>query len=235
MDSRLAIVLVEDHDDLRETLAEILAERGHIVRALDCAEALADDEDARARIDVLIVDVNLPGENGLHLAQRMRAVHPHLGIIVASARTAIVERVEGYKVGADLYMPKPVSPAELISAVESLGSRVLRTRALAGAAAVHEVTLDSVRQVLRGPVAEVDVTEGESVLLATLARAPAQELESWQPVSALGDEVTEKTVAALVVRMVRLRRKLQAAGAEAPGVRALRGRGYALTCPVRVL
>ena len=88
-----------------------------------------------------------------------------MGIIVASARTAIAERIEGYRVGADVYLPKPVSPAELLSAVEVLGTRVLSMRALTRSVPVDDLTLDSVRLTLRGPAAEVDVTDGENVLL----------------------------------------------------------------------
>ena len=73
------IVVVEDNDDLRETVVELLQAQGHRVQGLRCAEDLGD-EGGRTTIDLLLVDLNLPGEDGLSLAMRMRRAQPSLRI-----------------------------------------------------------------------------------------------------------------------------------------------------------
>ena len=110
MAAHLSIVLVEDNDDLRELTADALRGEGHRVLALSCAEEL-DDQSAGESVDVFLIDLNLPGENGLSLCRRVRASRPDAGIVIMTARVALNDRIAGYKQGgADIYLTKPVSP-----------------------------------------------------------------------------------------------------------------------------
>ena len=119
MATHLNIVVVEDNDDLREAIVEVLSALGHRVLGLTCAEELGD-EGAQAVIDLLVVDLNLPGEDGVSLTRRLRQIHPGLRILMMTARDTVRDKVSGYEAGADMYLTKPVSIEELTAAVQSL-------------------------------------------------------------------------------------------------------------------
>jgi len=121
--AHLNIVVVEDNEDLREAIVDVLAALGHRVLGLSCAEELGD-EGAQAMIDLLVVDLNLPGEDGVSLSRRLRSTQPGLCILMMTARDTVRDKVAGYEAGADIYLTKPVSIEELSAAVQSLGRRL---------------------------------------------------------------------------------------------------------------
>ena len=128
MATHLNIVVVEDNDDLREAIVEVLSALGHRVLGLTCAEELGD-EGAQAVIDLLVVDLNLPGEDGVSLTRRLRQIQPGLRILMMTARDTVRDKVSGYEAGADMYLTKPVSIEELTAAVQSLEQRLNATPA----------------------------------------------------------------------------------------------------------
>ena len=128
MATHLNIVVVEDNHDLREAIVEVLTAQGHRVLGLSCSEELGD-EGAQAVIDLLVVDLNLPGEDGVSLTRRLRATQPGLYILVMTARDTVRDKVSGYEAGADMYLTKPVSIEELTAAVKSLDRRLNATPA----------------------------------------------------------------------------------------------------------
>ena len=117
------IVVVEDHQDLRELFVQHLRRDGFHVVGVNCGDEL-DDHLANATVDLLILDLNLPGESGLDIARRMRAAQTSLNIIMLTARTDEQDRVTGLEIGADDYMVKPFSPRELVARIKA----VLRRR-----------------------------------------------------------------------------------------------------------
>ncbi len=123
MGSGLNIIVVEDHDDLREVTVEALRGLGHEARGLACAEAL-DAALRAAPADLLVLDLNLPGEDGIHLARRVRSARPEIGIIMVTVREQVRSRIEGYASGADLYLTKPTSLEELEAAIGALARRL---------------------------------------------------------------------------------------------------------------
>lgn len=123
MDTPLEIVLVEDHDQLRRVTAAVLRARGHRVVALASAEEV-DDSITLSKPDIFILDLNLPGEDGLSLSRRIRAAQPRVGIIMTTVRREVERRLVGYESGADAYLAKPTDVEELSAAVEALGRRV---------------------------------------------------------------------------------------------------------------
>jgi DNA-binding response OmpR family regulator len=119
---RLNLVIVEDHDILRGMLQQALEESGHQVRALSCAEELEDMAQGQ-HVDVFMIDLNLPGENGLSLTERVRLAYPLAGLIIVTARSGLNDRLEGYARGTDLYLSKPIEVPELCAAVAAMGRR----------------------------------------------------------------------------------------------------------------
>jgi DNA-binding response OmpR family regulator len=228
MDSRLNIIVVEDNDDLRETTVDALQRIGHAVRGVDCAEAL-DDVIGTFRADVMVLDLNLPGEDGLSIARRMRAANPGIGIIMVTARTEVSDIETGYQSGTDIYLSKPTSFEALGAALQALTRRMQPGTAKAGG-----LILNPVSRQLSGPVAKVDLSDRESSLLAAFAQARERSLENWQMMELSGKPAETLSKSALELQIVRLRKKLELAGAPAPTIKAIRGTGYQLCVAVEL-
>jgi len=228
MDSALNIIVVEDHDALREVTVAALAAMGHVARGVDCAEAL-DDELASFRADLLVLDLNLPGEDGIRLARRMRAAQPDIGIIMVTARETMQDKMKGYDSGADIYLTKPTAPEELGAAIRALSRRIRPEVSAADRLSLNPVTLQ-----LQGPRAAVDVSDQECLLLSAFAKAAEHRLESWQLMEIAAGGAEEITKSTLEVQIVRLRKKLEQAGAAAPTIKAIRGFGYQLCVTLEV-
>lgn len=226
MDSPIAkplnILVVEDHDDLREVTVQALAARGHNARGIDCAEDI-DETMGHFSPDLLLLDLNLPGEDGLSVARRLRAAQPSLGIIMVTARDQAQDVMRGYGSGADIYVTKPVTPDELGAAILALTRRLYPpTRD------EHRLVLNPQTMQLTGPNAQVDVSAQDHLILSALARARNHRLETWQLLEVLDKPADEPETRALVVHVVRLRKKLELAGATGPTIKAIRGVGYQL-------
>lgn len=234
--SRLCITVVEDNESLCAVTVELLQQHGHRAVGVTSAEALSDEE-ANALIDVLLVDLNLPGEDGFSLVRRYRAVYPGLTVIVISSRDRIEDRLACYKAGADAFIAKPTNPDELLAIIQAHARR--RTAVVPDAGAddgisAPSVTLDLRRMVLCGPAGEVAISAGAATLLSALALAPGRRLEHWQLIEALKEDADNYSTAALGVRVVRLRHLLKQVGIEGTTLRSMRLEGYQLCVQVIV-
>jgi DNA-binding response OmpR family regulator len=230
MDSALKIIVVEDHDELREVTVEALSAMGYAVRGVDCAEAL-DEVLPSFSVDLLVLDLNLPGEDGISIARRLRKAQPSIGIVMVTARDAAKDMLRGYDSGADIYLTKPTSPEALGAAIRALARR-MRPQAEAGQTAL---TLDTAVLQLKGPHSAIDVSDQESLLLSALARAGEHRLETWQLLELTGKSTSAADKKALAVQIVRLRKKLMDAGAPEPTIKSIRSTGYQLCVALEVL
>lgn len=231
----LNIVLVEDHDILREMVQQALEEAGHTVVALSCAEELEDV--ARGQhADVFLIDLNLPGEDGLSLTERVRAAYPLAGLIVVTARSGLNDKLEGYARGADLYLSKPVEVPELCAAVAALGRRRQRVERLLMDQNTLQFTLHQQPMRIGKPGhPEVTLSASETAILVAFSRAPGQRIAYWQIAETLGLDLETYAKASLEVRIVRLRKKLVDAGADSNCIEAIRGHGYQLCIGIQVI
>ena len=229
--SSLSIIVVEDHDSLRMVTVEMLRQNGHNVIGLECAEDL-DDEAGGQYADIFIIDLNLPNEDGLSLTRRIKKVNPNVGVIIMTARHQLSDRVIGYESGADIYLIKPVNPAELLAAITALSRRVN------GRGNGNSIlTLDLQSLTLKGVAGEVGLNQSESILLHALARALNHQLDSWQIIDAIGDLVvnTSSEKSNLEVKIHRLRQKINMACNNKNAIRSLRGKGYQLCVTLTVV
>lgn len=229
----LSVVVVEDHDDLREVMVEVIASFGHHVVGLSCAEEM-DDAVGGLPIDLLIVDLNLPGEDGLSLARRIRAAQPLVGIIMATSRQHVDDKVNGYNSGADIYLQKPVSTEELMAAINSIARRLLDQGAVPDLVKPVKFSLNREKLFLSGPDGQVGLTDAEMLILSALALAPSQRLENAQLLELLNLEASNYSKSAFEVRMVRLRKKLMSVGADKLCIRSIRLQGYQLGVSLHV-
>jgi len=227
MDSGLNIIVVEDHDDLRDATVAALSFFGHVVRGVASAEAL-DDELGNFRPDAFVLDLNLPGEDGLSIARRLRQSEPNVGIIMVTARDQARDVARGFGSGADIYLTKPTSPEVLGAAVQAIARRLFPS-ANSAAIAVNPHTLQ-----LRGPLGVVNLSDHECSLLIALASAHDRRLETWQLMETGHREAAGFNKAALEAQLVRLRKKLEQIGAGSPVIKSIRAQGYQLCIAIEV-
>lgn len=221
------ICLVEDNDALRDTLCQVLSKRGfHIVGVAD-AHAL-DDARSRVGFEVFLLDIQLPGEDGLSIAHRLKRVDPSCYVVMMTARGQIADRVLGYETGADIYLPKPVELDELTAVLKSLQMRLDQRRKAAG---VTDFCLFTDRFAISYPPAdrELALTATEWRLLKALIEAPGHKLAYWQLLELMGKQVDEMTKRTLEVHIAHLRGKIRELGGPKNPIQSIRGEGYHLS------
>jgi len=232
VDTVLKIIVLEDHDALREMTVEALCGQGHHAIGVDSAEALPDWRGMPP--DVMVIDLNLPGEDGLSLAQRVRVAQPGIGIIMLTARSQTTDKTAGYQSGADIYLTKPTSIDELSAALQAVARR-LKPAGTVHAERVCPYTLDMQRLMLSGPLAHVSLNALEAAVVSALAGALWQRMENWQLVKLLSKSEASYTKARLEVLIFRLRKKLVQAGADEHAIKVIRQVGYQLGVAVRMV
>lgn len=223
--ARRAIV-VEDDPETRDFVARALREDGLEVRTAARAESARKLVQAGG-VDLVVLDVGLPGVTGLGLCAELRRDGSAVPILMLTARTDVASRVEGLEAGADDYLGKPFALAELRARVRALLRRGMR-------AGPHEAVLEhaGVRVDLRRRRAflgaeELPLTRRELDLLARLVRAGGVVVERETLLEDVWGADTPEAAASLEVIVSRLRRKL-ASGGGASLLRNVRGIGYAL-------
>jgi len=223
---QLKIALLEDNDDLRDLLVRDIVRSGYTVQAAECAEGL--EELANMVFDLLILDLNLPGEDGLSVAQRYKRANPNLYIIMLTARGRVEDRVTGYESGADVYLTKPVSRAELMATIGSVARRLIQPSAgVEMSLNVRTMTLTALKAVL--------LNRQEMVILKALSESQSGNLPYFRLLELCGETVVDENAkATLEVRIVRLRKKIVEAGFEEKAIRAIRGEGYQLLAPIKI-
>lgn len=224
----LHIVVVEDYQILREQLVLHLQAEGHVVHGVDCGEDL-DQLLMSIPLDILVLDLNLPLEDGNSIALRVRKAFPHIGIIIHTVRVRTSDKLEGYNSGADIYITKPASMKEINAAIVSLARRLARTVS-------SSFQLDIKGYRLIAPNGEsISLTASELLTLKQLAIAPNGILEYDMLLSSIQLSHPEWDRENLEVHFSRLRKKLAPILGENPGIKALRGQGYQLCLPLQIL
>jgi DNA-binding response OmpR family regulator len=222
----LNVAVVEDNDELRDVMVDTLRGGGYRAVGLDSAEAMVDQTNDEP-IDILVVDVNLPGEDGFSLTRRLRAVQPRAGIIMVTGRNRDTDRRTGFEDGADIFLTKPVSTDELSAAIASLQRRLG-----IGVPPAGRLRLDMRKRMLIGASASVEVRPQEAALLGAFARAPEMRLESWQILEIFERSGWSYSRTNVGVAVFRLGAKLREAGADSRPIRSIRNWGYRLCEPV---
>lgn len=229
MDTVLNIIVVEDHDALRDVTVAALRVKGHHVTGVDSAEALAEMGNAM-HVDIMVIDLNLPGEDGISLTSRLRASQPDIGIIMVTARSQLFEKMQGYESGADLYLTKPASLEELCAAIQALCRRIKPTAQLTSALKIAPDKLT-----LSGARGEVGLSANEAMMLVAFARAVGHQLEYWQLIELTHNPESDFSKASLEVQIVRLRKKLIEAGSDEKPIKAIRNLGYQLCVGIQIV
>ena len=221
------VLIVDDDPAVRSMLAEYLAEHGYQVAQAANGEAMRA-ELSRALPAVVLLDIGLPGEDGLTLARYLRERHD-VGIIMVTGAGEVIDRVAGLEVGADDYIAKPFDPRELRARLKSvlrrLGSKESPKRQLR--VSIGRCFLDLKSRTLsdeRGR--EVPITAMEFDLLKALIEHPNQVLSRDRLLTLTRNREWEPFDRSIDIRITRLRRKLEQDPARPRAIKTVRGAGY---------
>jgi two-component system, OmpR family, response regulator len=225
------VLVVDDDPEIRKMLAEYLADHGYAV-ALAANGAAMRAEIARAVPAVVLLDIGLPGEDGLTLARYLRERYD-VGIIMVTGADEVIDRVAGLEVGADDYIAKPFDPRELRARLKSVLRRVSATPPPSSAAAartrvsIGRCSLDlKSRTLCDAKGREIPVTAMEFELLKALIEHPNQVLSRDRLLTLTRNREWEPFDRSIDIRITRLRRKLEEDPARPRAIRTVRGAGY---------
>ena len=247
------LLVVDDEPELRGLLAEYFGRHGFAVSTAEDA-AQARDRIAAARPDLAVLDINMPGENGLSLARWLREAHPAVAIVMLTTAGESVDRIVGLELGADDYISKPYELRELLARVRAVLRRsqrasVAMAAAALAAAATHAATqaaaMGAARQVPFGDRlldldqrklyatdgAEIEITAAEFDLLALFARHPNRPLNRDQIMEQAHNRGWDVFDRSIDLRVMRLRRKIERNPDKPEVLKTVRNVGYVYVPP----
>ncbi len=174
------ILMVDDDVRMRELLQLYLSEQGFNIKTVADSSEM-DAVIAEEHIDLIVLDLMLPGEDGLAICRRLRASGIAIPIIMLTARGDEVDRIIGLEMGADDYLPKPFNPRELLARINAIMRRQVRTEPsapglLPGSLAFGEFLFDPSTRSLTLNGENVTITSGEYALLKVFIEHPRQPL-----------------------------------------------------------
>ncbi len=247
------LLVVDDEPELRGLLGEYFARHGFAVRSAENA-AVARVLVAEQTPDVAILDVNMPGENGLSLARWLRESQPTLGLLMLTTAGESVDRIVGLELGADDYIPKPFDLRELLARVRAVHRRVQALHELAArqaatpavpaaqpaASAASSGAAAPTKRVGFGPCAldldqrklfgedgaEIDITAAEFDLLALFASHPNRPLNRDQIMQQAHNRGWDVFDRSIDLRVMRLRRKIERNPDKPEIIKTVRNVGY---------
>jgi two-component system phosphate regulon response regulator OmpR len=247
VDPRAAhIMVVDDEPFQRRLVSEYLTRQGFRVSAVEggaeMRAALLQD-----RADIVLLDVNMPGEDGFSLARFLRGQGP-IGIIMLTTADDMIDRVVGLETGADDYVTKPFEPRELLARIKSLlrRSQMLVPQAMEEPAPVPSTPAESKAEVARIRVGrclldtvrrtmstlegdDVPITNTEYDLLKVFADNPNRVMTREELLDITSDRELGPFDRSIDIRITRIRKKVEEDAAHPTAIRTARGRGYVFT------
>ena len=224
------LLVVDDDQRLRDLLVRYLGGQGFEVKAVPDAAAM-DKQLARERYDLLVLDLMLPGEDGLAVCRRLRAQPSAPAIIMLTAKGDDVDRIVGLEMGADDYLPKPFNPRELLARINA----VLRRKTAAGppgapaAGGVHEFgefSLNLATRTLMRAGKALSLTTGEFSVLKVLVQHPRQPLSRDKLMELARGREYEVFDRSIDVQISRLRKLIEDDPAHPKHIQTVWGFGY---------
>lgn len=242
MDAIGRVLLVDDDPAVRAMLSEYLSTHGLEVASADCGAAMIEAL-AHTVPDVVLLDLRLPGEDGLTLLRYLRQHHA-VGVLIVTGAGEVVDRVVGLEMGADDYVAKPFEPRELLARIKSVMRRLAPAAAGAGGVeaatpsaagmppreamvAVGECRLDlRAHRLFDAGGEELMLTAMEFELLKTFVERPNQVLSRDQLLTLTRNREWEPFDRSIDIRIARLRRKIEPDPERPRLIRTVRSAGY---------
>ncbi len=227
------IVVVDDEPEIREMIEEYLELRGFKVSTASGGEALREIV-AEQAVDLVLLDINMPGEDGLSLARFLRD-NTTVGVVMLTAAGEVVDRVIGLEVGADDYLAKPVDLRELLARVKAVLRRLQSGPAVVasdGSAGEVDIPFGGCRlnlgshKLFDADGKEVPLTSMEYDLLKAFAEHPNRVLSRDQLLDLAHNRGWEPFDRSIDIRIARIRRKIEADPSKPQVIKTVRGAGY---------
>jgi two-component system phosphate regulon response regulator OmpR len=234
-ESSAHIVVVDDDARLRDLLARYLTEQGFRVSVVADAPAF-DRARERESFDLAVLDLMLPGEDGLSIVRRLRANRDSLPVLMLTARGEDVDRIVGLEMGADDYLPKPFNPRELLARIRA----ILRRRETASTEQTREevhfgpFVLSMDRRELTRDGVTMPITSGEFAVLKALADHPRRPLSRERLMELARGREHEAFDRAIDVQISRLRKLIETDPAKPRFIQTVWGHGYVFVPDARV-
>ena len=219
--SNTHILIIDDDDRIRELLSRYLTKHGYRTGTASWADK-ARQKMQGLKYDLLIVDIMMPGEDGLSLTRSLRDYHD-VPIILLTALGEADQRIAGLRSGADDYMSKPFEPEELLLRIDNIFRRRGKTPT-ADKVVFGPYAFDMTKGILRKNGKQMKLTTGEQTLLTLLAGQSGGVVSRY----ILSENIKAQSERAVDVQMTRLRRKLEDNTAEPQFLLTVRGEGYRL-------
>jgi two-component system OmpR family response regulator len=233
MGTATKILVVDDDDEIRSLLQVILTREGFDVQPAKDATTARRILNAPASVDLIILDVMMPGEDGLSFCERLRETQD-TPVLMVSARGLSVDRSIGLETGADDHLPKPFERRELVARVKA----ILRRRgppARVGHCRVGGLFVNLERRaVMSHHDEQISLTSGEFDLLRCFIDRPGRVLSRDQLIEWTRGRDSDAFDRNIDVQMSRLRKKLVENGFPDDGIKTIRNVGYILTAPVEI-
>jgi len=228
------VLVVEDNLDLLDDMLFNLQHSGFDAKGVGSAKEM-ESVLAENTIDILILDLGLPDDDGFYVAERLKKSHPNMGIIMATARSSMHDRITGHQLGADQYLTKPVNYQELVAIIHVLSSRLINSSRDKTQNNVHDQAweLDMVKMQVTPPSdlnIVIELTLADIQILASFRQSKEGCVSKPHLIQALGGDVSDYDVRRLETAISRLRRKLSVAGIKGSDlIKVQRGSGYQFT------
>lgn len=224
------ILVVDDDRKLRDLLQRYLSDQAFVVRTTEDAESM-DKALAREAYDLIILDLMLPGEDGLSICRRLRANDPQQAIIMLTAKGDEIDRIVGIEMGADDYLPKPFNPRELVARIHAVLRR--RISVVPGAPtgedkliSFGEVEVDLATRTLKRNGEFLPLTTGEFAVLKALLEHPRQPLSRDRLMTMARGREQGPFDRAIDVQVSRLRKLIETDPAKPRYLQTVWGFGY---------
>lgn len=234
MTDGMRIAVVDDDFHTRETVADYLELHAFDVMRLDGAKSLRASLEGGCP-DLVVLDLHMPGEDGLSLIRFLKEHHPHLPVIMLTSTASAIDRVVGLELGADDYIAKPAELRELVARIRSVlrRARLSATRAAPPASEARTVRfakrvldLDTRRLLDEENGAECLLQTSEFALLKAFVQHPGRVLSREQLLDLANARDPDAFDRAIDVRIARIRKKIEANPGEPVFIRTVRGAGY---------
>ncbi len=223
------ILLLDDDKELCDLLTEYLRPEGfEIIVAHDGDEGL--EAALSSPLDLLLLDVMLPGKNGFDVLRELRVKSP-VPVLMLTAKGDEIDRIVGLELGADDYLPKPFNPRELLARIRAVLRRGERPEPSASERLISgDIEMDLGARTVRVGRKEAELTSVEFKLLEALMRAPGKVVSRDKLSLASLDRTLGPFERSLDVHVSNLRRKLGPSDDGTPRIRTVRSEGYLLSC-----
>lgn len=223
MSTNINIVVVEDYKPLCDMFVYYLSNNGYSATGVGCASEL-DEYFKYYYANVLILDINLPGEDGFNIAKRYRVDYPEINIVMLTTKQDVKDKVTGYQSGADIYLSKPVSVEELSAVIFSIKRRISNDHDLGG-----KVYFNVVKREIANDLQSVKLTRQQTKLLEGIIDAPENRLNHHELLALISKDFSEANQKALAVCIYRLNKKLSEVGLEDVAIKSDWNQSYQLT------